>query len=197
MILLAAAPSAIVGQDSPSSTDWIVAVTGIVALLAAAVAAVAAWRQLVMLRQGAERDQAAKFGMWAAHSPAGGGKVCYINGSGLPIYDVVATVTLDGETVGRYQMGVCGPTPQPCVEPDSTDALIEKFRTKAEIPAKELVKSVIVEVDFLDAGGIAWHRDSTGKLVPRAPSPIATRAPRHSRTGQSAGRGRTPAEPAR
>ncbi|HEY1572589.1 MAG TPA: hypothetical protein VGG05_14695 [Pseudonocardiaceae bacterium] len=154
----------------PGATDWITACTGAVALIAAGIAAYATWRQFKLLVLANERDQAAKFVMWATY--ADGIKILYSNDNSLPVYSVCATIMVDGTELASIEMVVCGPTKEP--QNAQTDPTVEAIKKRidgnlTEAARKkryrELAERTTVAVRFRDTAGIGWDRAIDGKLT--------------------------------
>lgn len=154
--------------DAASSTsDWIIAYTGIGALAAAFVTVFATVRQLRILVRGNLRDQAAKFGMWAEPSTVSTNMdVYYANSSGVPVYNVHATVTVGGTKWTTY-LGNRSPATKESVADISAEL---HRRIDAELTANpgqdvdSLRNGIRVATTFRDASGVTWTRDANGRL---------------------------------
>jgi hypothetical protein len=161
-----------VADTGPSATDWITALTGAVALLAAGVAAYVTWRQFRLLVSANERDQAAKFAMWSEYKDSGV-EILYSNGSGLPVYAVCATITVPGEPSKMTKIGTCGPTGEPQRNAESIKAAVDSIKEQIDdLPKPEataryrkLAELTTVAVTFRDAAGITWRRTPDGTLT--------------------------------
>jgi hypothetical protein len=190
MIVAAIPPVQVIVAGGPSITDWITAVTGAVALIVAVVAVWPAWRQLRMLVEDREREQAAGFAMWAEYPvTAQELQILYANSHAVPVYDVHGQLTMNnGKRRASCDMATVGPTASPVVDRPLSqlvnilleDCLREQFGERVDqtneygdphppdevlMDRNDLIKSVRVSVTFRDTTGVTWQRMPDGRLA--------------------------------
>lgn len=162
--------------SGPSVTDWITAAATVGALIAAAVAAIIAWRVHVHNQTEKRAEQATRVAAWLGWrtvAPVSASQRAYepnsgcvlLNSSALPVYDVVIVYWLLGGprevNAGTDHVKLLPPGETVRRVPDHVRQ--EEQRREASHPTTR------VEIRFTDASGRRWWRAHNGVLTDKGP----------------------------
>jgi hypothetical protein len=104
------------GVDQNKQADWWAAwgqwVGGAGSIVAAVIALGIAQRGWNLAARESREREAALFAVWVGPSIEGRPVLCYINATALPVYDVVITAEVDGDT-HTTEIGTISPTSRP------------------------------------------------------------------------------------
>lgn len=163
-------------DTAPNAAEWIAAISTAGALIAAAVAALIAWRGHVHNQTEKRAEQAGRVAGWiewredsanSAFSEFGIGRdwCILLNSSALPVYDVLIIYWLLGGPgeikAGTDQVKLLPPGERVVEVPQRVQQ--EQERRKQSHPTTR------VEIRFTDASGRRWWRAHNGVLIDKGP----------------------------